>query len=210
MTAPDLDDLARRPQRYWNVDGLPELMMGVLWMLWGGAWPLGMSLPHDWRFGLYWLITPTLLVLSGFAAVWAVKAVKARLTFPRTGYVDWDRPGRAARWGTAMVAIVGGLILAIGILLMKSGGRPEQMAMPITTVILSLAFVVASIRQRAPHYLALAAVAVALAIALGRMRTGWESLAWLFVFLGLATAAIGAVRLALFLRRHPRVPGEGA
>ena len=27
MRQPDLDDVARRPRKYWNVDGLPELVM---------------------------------------------------------------------------------------------------------------------------------------------------------------------------------------
>ena len=76
-------------------------------------------------------------------------------------------------------------------------------------LLLSLAFVVASIRQHAPHLLALAGVAIALGIAFAGIGRGWESVNRMFVALGAASAALGAVRLALFVRRHP-LPSEGA
>lgn len=206
----DLDEVARRPVRYWNVDGIPELMMGVLWMVWGAAWLFGESLPDSARRQTYWAFTPVLLVLSGFASVWATKKLKARLTFPRTGYVSWKAPGAGARWGTAAASMVTALVLAAAIVLMRDGApRGEQSAAPVVTVILSLAFVVASVRQRAPHYLALAAVAAALALALASLRAPWESLNRVFVLLGAATATVGALRLALFMRKHPRAPAEG-
>jgi hypothetical protein len=203
----NLDEIARRPQRYWNADGLPELMMGLLWMLWGGAWLLGEALPHDWRSNVYWTAAPALLALSGVAAVWATKRLKERLTFPRTGYVDWKEPSRSARVTAAAVAMVTAMVLAA--LAANRDAGMERVAAPVLGVILSLAFVVASLRQRAPHYLALAAVAVALGLAFGALRAGWESVNWLFVALGAATAALGGLRLALFLRKHPRTPAEG-
>jgi hypothetical protein len=204
----NLDDIARRPQQYWDVDGLPELMMGLLWMLWGGAWLLGERIPHDWRSNVYWMAAPALLVLSSVAAVWATKRLKERLTFPRTGYVDWKEPSRSTRLTTAAVAMVVAMVLAA--LAANREAGMERAAAPMLGVILSLAFVVASIRQRAPHYLALAGVAIALGLAFGALRAGWDSVHWLFAALGAATAALGGVRLALFLKKHPRAPLEGA
>jgi hypothetical protein len=208
MELPNLDDVARRPQQYWGVDGLPELMLGLLWMLWGGAWLFGETLPHDGMRTVFWTVVPALLAASGFAAVWAIKRLKMRLTFPRTGYVEWKRPSRSANLGAAAVALVAAAALA-GVILID-GGRVEQGATPVIGVILSLGFVVASLKQRAPHLLALAAVAAALGLALGARHAGWESMNWMFVALGSASAALGAVRLALFIRNNPRVPLEGA
>ena len=203
----NLDEIARRPQRYWDIDGLPELMMGLLWMLWGGAWLVGDALPHGWRSNAYWTAVPALLVLSGFASVWATKRLKERITFPRTGYVDWKEPSRRARLSAAAVAMVTAMVL-VAVAANRDAGA-ERVAAPLLGVILSLAFVVASLRQRAPHYLALAAVAVALGLAFGALRAGWESVNWLFVALGAASAVLGGARLALFLRKHPRTPQEG-
>ena len=33
----NLKDIESRPQQYWNIDGLPEVVMGGLWIIWGLA-----------------------------------------------------------------------------------------------------------------------------------------------------------------------------
>jgi hypothetical protein len=198
----NLDEITRRSQTYWNADGLPELMMGGLWMLWGLAWLVGQSVRPGWGRNAYWSAVPALLALSGVATVWAIKRLKARLTFPRAGYVEWKEPTRAANLSAAAVAIVTAMVLAAAVA--RNDGTSGRFAAPILGVILSLAFVVASLRQRAPHYLALAAVAAALGLALGTIEAGWTAAHWLFVAVGAATALMGGVRLAMFLKRHPR------
>ena len=200
----DLTEIERRPQRYWNADGIPEFLMGLLWMVWGGAWLLGEHIPRGGLYTTFWLVAPAALALSGVAVVWATRRLKARITFPRTGYVAWREPSRAARATAAAIALVTAAFLAGVVVKARTDGFTGQMAAPILSVILSLAFVVAAIRQHAPHLLALAAVAVALGIALGTANGGWESANWLFVALGAASAALGGIRLALFLRAHPR------
>lgn len=205
----DLTEIARRPQRYWNVDGLPELLMGVLWIVWGGAWLLGERIPRGALYNAFWMIVPALLALSGFATVWATRELKARITFPRAGYVAFQEPTRSARIGVAAVVLMTAMILTATLIKTRNNAPAGQLATPILSVILSLAFLVAAVRQHAPHYVALAGVAVALGIALGTRSAGWESANWLFVFIGAASAATGGARLALFIRSHPR-PAEGA
>ena len=205
----DLADIARRPQQYWNADGIPELLMGLLWMIWGGAWLAGERIPRGALYNVFWLLGPALLAFSGVAAVWATRALKARVTFPRAGYVAWQEPSRFTKFGAAALSIVTAAILAGVATRARSHGASSQMAAPILSVILSLAFLVAAVRQHAPHYLALAGVAVAMGIVLARSNAGWESANWLFVVLGAASAVIGAIRLGSFVRTHPR-QAEGA
>ena len=35
MEYPDLKEIERRPKQYWNADGLPDLLFGFVWILWG-------------------------------------------------------------------------------------------------------------------------------------------------------------------------------
>jgi hypothetical protein len=200
MEPVDLADVARRPQRYWNVDGLPELVMGLLWIVWGAAWLIGEALPRGGPFRLYWLLMPAVLVLGGSAAVWAIKRLKARLTFPRTGFVEWREPSLRERLAAAAIALVTAMVLAGAVV---QRGPAADRAAPILGVILALSFVVVSMRQRAPHYLALSAVALATGLALGALQGGWTSVNWMFMIMGVASAGAGAIRLAFFLRRHP-------
>jgi hypothetical protein len=98
---------------------------------------------------------------------------------------------------------------ALVIILANQDGRAGANTPVVLSVILSLAFVVASLRQRAPHMLALAGVAIVLGFAFGAIDRGWTAVNWMFVALGVVTSAIGGFRLGLFLRRHPR-PSESA
>ena len=174
----DLRDAEHRAQRYWTIDGLPELSMGALWIVWGAAFLAGEALPRGPAWNVYWMFTPAVLAFSGVAAVWTIKRLKARITFPRTGYVEWKEPGRPQRLLTAAVAI------------------------------LSLGFLVASVRQRAPYLLALAAVALTLAVVFGTVASGWDSVNWTFIALGAAAVVVGAIRLRIFLRTHPLEPAR--
>jgi len=203
MAAPlDLRELERRPTKYWNEDGLPELVMGLLWVLWGGAWLVGNALPRGPVWNVFWMFTPALLALSGVAAVRLTKALKARVTFPRTGYVAWKAPTRGQRVAAAAVAMVTAAVLAALIVKSRADGL-ERVAAPGMGVILSLGFLVASLTQRAPHLLALGGVALVLGLAFGSLAAGWEAMNWMLVALGAAAAIMGAARLRMFVARNP-------
>lgn len=206
MSHPDLDDLARRPARYWLVDGLPELMLGLLWMLWGAAWLVGQALPRGAPWNLYWLVVPPVLAAAGLAITRMTRRLKQHVTFPRTGYVAWKEPDRPWVFGAAIVAAA--TTLALVVLIART--QSIEASMPaVISVILSLSFLALGVRHRAPHFLALAAVTVALALAIASVTTGWTATNWLFVTLGGACAAVGAVRLTRFVRAHPRAATEG-
>jgi hypothetical protein len=204
---PNLAEIEGRPGRSWNMDGLQELMMGVLWMTWGGAFLLGELLPKNWVRGVYWTLVPALLALSGFGGNWLVKRLKARITFPRTGYLELKEPSRAVRFGTAALAITMAAALAAVIVRMDGKGV-EHLITPVVGVIVSLSFLVVSVKQKAPHYLVLAGVALALGIAFGVLRTGWESLNWMFVVLGAVAAISGGNRVRRFVEKYGTAPKE--
>lgn len=198
----DLPELERRSVKYWNEDGLPELVMGLLWTLWGSAWLVGSALPGGPVRNAYWMFTPVLLALSGVAAVSVTKKLKARVTFPRTGYVQWKEPTRPQRLLTAAVAIVVAAAITATVAKARAGGL-ESVAAPSVGVILGLGFVVASLTQRAPHLLVLGGVALALGLTFGALDAGWDAMNWMLVALGVATAVMGAARFRRFLARHP-------
>jgi hypothetical protein len=198
----DVGEMERRAKKYWTVDGLPELVMGGLWMVWGAAWIVGESLPRGRVSDLYWTFAPLLLVGSGVAGVWATKRLKATITFPRGGYVGWKDPTRAQRLTAAAVATVAAVLLAAVAATGRARGF-DTVAAPLVGVVLSLAFVIASVTQRAPHLLVLAAIALVLGFAMSSWTAGYDALNWMLVALGAATLAFGAARLWWFLRSHP-------
>jgi hypothetical protein len=201
MSHPDFDDLARRPAKYWHIDGLPELMVGLLWIVWGAAWLIGQTLPHDWRWTTYWLLMPPALAAAGFGMNWATRRLKERFTFPRAGYVAWNPPTLAARALAAAFAIGGALLLAAFVLW---GDVPMQQRMPaVLGGVLSLAFLAIAVHQHTPHHFVLAGAALILTIAIVPSLSGWNAFNWLLLALGAACAAVGTLRLLTFLKTHP-------
>lgn len=198
----DLRELERRPVKYWNEDGIPELVMGLLWILWGSSWIVGNALPRSPVRTFFWMFTPALLALSGVAAGWLTKRLKARFTFPRAGYVRWKEPTRAHRLLGAAVAIVTASLAAAIILKGRAEGL-EPVAAPGLGVILSLGFLVASLTQRAPHLMALGGVALMLGLTFGALSAGWNAMIWMLAAMGVATTLFGALRLRAFLARNP-------
>src|SRR5688572_27328907 len=112
----------KRAQRYWTVDGLPELMMGLLWIIWGAAWLVGQGLPQGAVSKIYWTLAPLLLVVTSLAAVWATKKLKARITFPRTGYVEWKPPSRPRQIGGGASAALIACVLVVLLTMSRTDG----------------------------------------------------------------------------------------
>jgi hypothetical protein len=199
----DLKSIERRPLKYWHADGLPELVMGLLWIVWGSAWLFGQSLPRGPAWNIYWSMTPVLLVSTSVVATWAIKKLKTRVTFPRAGYVEWKEPTRGRRVISVGVAVVAGAAIATLIAMTRRADGLESVAAPGAGVVLSLGFIVASLTQRAPHLLILAGAALVLGLALGTLSAGWDAMNWLLVALGASTMIVGALRLRMFLLRNP-------
>jgi hypothetical protein len=206
MSSPiDIRELERRPRAYWNIDGIPELVLGAVWIVWGAALLIGEALPRGAAWSVYWMIVPAMFVLGGVAAHSITKAMKRRVTYPRTGYMELPEPGPAVRLMTAAVAVASATGIAALILEGRVSGA-EQTTPVAIGLLFSLAFLVASVRERAPHLLALAGVALTLGIAIGTLRMGWTGLNWMLVALGIASVVAGSWRLGRYVRRHPLEP----
>jgi hypothetical protein len=145
---------------------------------------------------------PAVLVCSGVVSNWATKKLKERLTYRRTGWVEMTEPGRGVRLVAAGLAVVSAGGLAAMIVTGKAEGM-EHTVTPAIGLVLSLSFVVASVRQKAPHMLALAVVALVLGMSFGMLKLGWGSLSWMFLWLGVAAAVVGGWRLSSYLKAHP-------
>jgi hypothetical protein len=183
-------------------------MLGLLWMIWGAAWLVGERLPHDWRWTAYWLVIPPTLAVVATAITRLTHRLKDRVTVPRTGYVAWQAPSPRRRALTAAAIVFAAASVAFVVLTGRTASF-ERTAPAVITAILSLSFLAIAVRQQAPHFLAFAAAAVVTAMVLATLVTGFETIHWLLLVVGAVCAAVGAVRLTRFIRRHPPMTAEG-
>jgi len=105
LAAEQADSPGRRAAAYWFSDGLPEIVFGPPYLMWGAA---GLA----WRLdiGSYWaFFAVTTVAMCGFFVVLLfdreiLNFLKARVTYPRTGYVRPPAIPRSPSGGTAGAA----------------------------------------------------------------------------------------------------------
>jgi hypothetical protein len=134
-------DAGRRAVRYWNVDGLAELYVGIVWLCAALSIYAAAHLPRSpWRVAV--MVVGTLAWMAAIlSGKWVISAVKSRVTWPRTGYVAHEKPKAKAYWL---------LLLIVPLLLMLPFG-PRLIVLPVTGLVG-----------------AIIAIAVARAMAMGR------------------------------------------
>ena len=124
MMKNDIDKVIQRTHRYWYEDGLAEIASGCMFAVCGlfllmirVARP-GSPLACIMAVGL-----TSLVAFGGLAVSRAVKAVKNRVTYPRTGYVSYRHPGSSGRpW--IIGAGVGIALAVLGVVLSKANAPP--------------------------------------------------------------------------------------
>ena len=113
MMKNDIDKVIQRTHRYWYEDGLNEIATGCMFVSCGLFLLMMHSVPPGSLLAPVLAVSFTILVaFGGLFVSRAVKAIKNRVTFPRTGYVSYRRPESNRR----RRLIVAGLGIALGML----------------------------------------------------------------------------------------------
>lgn len=124
----DIDKTVKRPQRYWFVDGLTEIAVGVIFVLVGLLFLVESFAPPDSPLAqISALGFPVIVILGWLVASRLVGAAKARLTYPRTGYVEYRRQPARHRVTRFVIGAAIGIAVAfvLGVLAMTA---PESLA----------------------------------------------------------------------------------
>jgi hypothetical protein len=113
-TSNDIDRLMKQTQRYWYEDGSADMAMGGFMLLIGLLF-VGESLtpPGSPLWALGGMGLPVFLIGGGLVAGWMVKRLKSRVTYPRTGYVEYERRG-LARFAWLIGMALAAALLAAG------------------------------------------------------------------------------------------------
>jgi len=208
---PDLDALMRKTKTYWYEDGLVELLGGLFfisicaWLLFD--WSTPYDAPYKWIFAPG--LVAVVFVWLG-AARRIVDWLKQRITYPRTGYVAYQRPGHRSRLPRAIMGGVIGGAMAIAIVASLHYRQEIVRAIPIL-----LGGGVAVLLARLGAELGLArfytlagwslAAGIFLAWLTGDMAL---AIALFYGLLGAAFAVAGAITLVRYLRASPAEAGD--
>ncbi len=207
MEYPDLNEVERRSKRYWMVDGIPEIVMGVIWIIWGVGLLVQDALPRDSRVAnaYSWLIL-LIMCVPASAAKWVMEKLKNKYTFPRGGYMQFRGPKPSQR---ILNAVLGGLIAAAFIVVIAFSMRHKSiadLAAPGIGVLMACVLLIASKLHGMTHWVWLSLISLVLGAALYPLKLGWMALPWFFIGIGVSFTAAGSCRFRVFVRNTP-VPG---
>ncbi|HEX6268716.1 MAG TPA: hypothetical protein VFZ43_00645 [Anaerolineales bacterium] len=106
----DLSEIEERVKRYWYTDGVAELSSGAMFILLGVYFGVQGYLGQSSLVSLVLQVSLVLLMMAGAISVsWLVNILKARLTYPRTGFVEYhldEQDARQRRYAVGTVAMI--------------------------------------------------------------------------------------------------------
>jgi hypothetical protein len=209
MMKNDIDKVIQRTHRYWYEDGLNEIAAGGMFVLCGLFLLMMYSVPPGS------LLAPVLVVafiiLVAFGGLFisrAVKAIKNRVTYPRTGYVSYRRP-ESNRRRRIIAASLGIGIGVLGIVLSIADAPTWLMSMPMVQgLIIGAALLYIGRRLGLTRFYALAFISalIGVVVALNGFDDALGSAAY-FGEMGLVLTASGLFTLRAYLSQ-PRLPVE--
>lgn len=201
-----LHDATQRSQRYWISDGIPMIVMGAFWILWGAVLLLPMIFPNRA------VARSSILFICAIAATGIfmkplIHRWKERVTFRRTGYIELRQPSSKVRIAIVIVAFV--LAFVIGLLVHIEDRTYREWLPVVMGLVLAAGMLHASWKMRSVR-LAIFSAAVA---ASGAAAFAWHlhqelSFAVIILTAGLACVADGLMTLRTYLRAHPEPSGE--
>ncbi len=214
MNNPIIEETRKQVRRYWTEDGLPDLYIGLGFLLYGllswwaarddAAW-----LPFAQAFFLPAWIGLSILLLRRF---------KEHFTYPRTGYVTYARPPRGETTRRVFIAAFFAVLLALLVLWAALGNSTparEKLFALFLPLVFAAVLVFVARQQSSWRYgfyaLAAALSGVAAAMRLDALsRTGRTAvLSGVPVLLSLGAVMLlgGLWTMFRYLRRHPRPEG---
>jgi hypothetical protein len=110
----NFSDIEQRVKRYWFTDGIAELIGGGMFILLGAYFFMQEFLGQNSMLGGILQASLVLLMIAGaYASRRLVNALKTRITYPRTGYVEYPAYKKEAHSRRVLIVILAAAISAL-------------------------------------------------------------------------------------------------
>ncbi len=211
MKTNEMKQIERRVMRYWYTDGIAELVSGGMFFLLGLYFGVMGSFEEGSLVSVILQVSMVLVFLGGVVGVrWLVNVLKSRLTYPRTGYVEYHVKNNHNRKRRLLIVVSAMVISAISIVLVDYF-RGLQTVVLITGVLVGVIFI--ALRGRSSglkRFYVLGALAIFLGIVLATSGlTQVYTLAIFYGFLGIAILISGGLVLRSYLAENPAKSENG-
>ena len=209
MEKDEMKQVEQRVKRYWYTDGIAELASGGLFILLGVYFGAQGFLGEDSIVNVILQVSLMLVMIAGaFGVRWLVNTLKARLTYPRTGYVEYRVNEKDAKVRRYVVAGVAMAIAMASIVLIDYIRGLDSMAL-ITGLLVGVIFI--ALRGKSSglkRFYLLGGLAIVLGVVLSFSGLSQAyNLGLFYGLLGIAILISGGLVLRRYLSDNP-LPAE--
>lgn len=205
MNNDEIKQVEKRVKRYWYSDGIAELASGGMFLLLGLYFGILAYFEEGSLISVILQVSMLLVFVGGaFGVRWLVNTLKSRLTYPRTGYVEYRGKDSDSRKRRLVIVISAMVISAASIVLIDYIRGMESMVF-ITGMLVGIIFI--ALRGKSAglkRFYVLGSLAIGLGIVLA--YSGFPQIYTLTLFYGLLGVAIlisGGLVLRRYLTENP-------
>ncbi|HSJ85897.1 MAG TPA: hypothetical protein VK909_01730 [Anaerolineales bacterium] len=203
----DFSDVEQRVRRYWYVDGIGELLGGGMFLLLALYFSVQQYFGDQSLVGVILQSSFALILIGGVVITRRlINALKARITYPRTGYVEYEQKNEIQR---RLLAIV--VATTVGVVSVLITRRITQIdaLVAISGVLVAIVLLVKqgwTAKVMRFYFLSLIAVILGIALSMSGLPRGYN-LGAFYGLMGTAFVISGALTLVRYLRENP-LPAE--
>jgi hypothetical protein len=205
----NLSEVERRVKRYWYTDGIGELIGGGMFILLGSYFAIQEFLgPKSMVSGI--LQVSLILVMIGGMSLsrWLVNRLKTRLTYPRTGYVEYPVDEDKMKSKRFWVVLLAFAISALTMVLVRLFQSFDSVV-AVTGVAVGLILVILRAKSSGVarfYVLGVISVILGLALSVSDLPSGY-SLGLFYGLMGASFMLSGGLTLRRYLQENP-LPAE--
>jgi hypothetical protein len=194
-----------RAIQYWYIDGTFEFSFGLLCLILALYFFVEISTQGTWVSALI----DASLVLFILGGAWLInrllRQLKERITYPRTGYVSYQRKSGLKRgWRLLLGMLIGGAVSALTIILLNNDALQFAVIPLVSGCVLAFVLVIMGWRSALPRFYLLAGVSAGIGIILAFNGPGnYLGVAVYYLAVSLVLFASGAHTLFNYLRQNP-------
>jgi len=198
-------DVEKRVKRYWYEDGIAELAIGGMFILLGLYFGIQGYFGEGSTLGVILQVSMVFVMIVGIlGSNWAVRILKARLTYPRTGYVEYKVRDREASQRRYIVVAVGLIVAVASIVLINfiRGLDSMVLATGILVGVVCIALRGKSSGVTRFYYLGAFSLLLGIGLSLDHLSQTYN-LGLFYGLLGVALVASGGLTLQRYLVENP-------
>ncbi len=209
MTNDPLQNAQKRAFQYWYMDGTFEFSFGGLCLILAAYFYANYLLAESWLANLLTALFILVILGGGYLVNRLVMTMKERLTFPRTGYIAFQRKTGSSRWKRAiLLGLVSAIVSSAMVILLMNHQTNFDWTAAATGLVFGAVVTYLSWRTGLARFLINAAISLSLGIAFGFANLPENlGLTGFYGLLGLMLLLIGGISLWQYLRQNP-APAE--